>query len=167
MALSNVVLILVCLITCSVGAQVCTKLATIDGSPADGGQVFSNGVYHVKTTLASDSAEIRKLATNLLKNISTVEFKRKSFIGTLQPKHIKQVSHSCYICRICMNNIGTFQLCKDQRIKFIRQLERNQNKIVCDRLYKGQNDSAIPDSYIVIAKDERESTVSVSDLSVT
>jgi len=54
------------------------------------------------------------------------------------------------------------QLCKDERIKHIKQLERSQNEIKCDKLYKGQNDSAIPDSYIIIAKDERESTASVS-----
>ena len=100
MALSNrnlFVLSLFYTVTCSVGTQMCTKLVSIDGSSASNDQVFSKGVYHVKTTLPSNSAEIQELVTTLLKNISTVEFKRKGFTGTLQPKHIKQVSDVHYI----------------------------------------------------------------------
>jgi len=100
MALSNrnllVLSLLYIAVTCSVCVQMCTKLVTIDGSPASDDQVFSKGVYHVKTTLPSNSEEIQELVTALLKNISTVEFKRRSFTGTLQPKHIKQVRDVCY-----------------------------------------------------------------------
>jgi len=95
MALSNrnlFVLSLLISAICSVGAQMCTKLVTTNGSPASNDQVFTKGVYHVKTTLPSNSEEIQELVTVLLKNISIVEFKRRSFTGTLQPKHIKQVS---------------------------------------------------------------------------
>jgi len=100
MALSNRNLLVLSLLytaaTCSVGGQMCTKLVTIDGSPASNDQLFSKGVYHVKTTFPSNSVEIQELVTALLKNISTVEFKRRSFTGILQPKHIKQVSDVCY-----------------------------------------------------------------------
>ena len=84
---------------CSVDALKCTKLISIDGSTTSSDQVFSRGVYKVKTTVEAGSEEIKQLATDLLTNISTVEFKRKSFTGMLQPKHIKKVNYIChYLC---------------------------------------------------------------------
>ena len=82
---------LVCVLIGSVVALQCDKLSTTNDNTATGDRVFNEGVYHVRTTLKTSSAEVQELVTSL-KGISDVIFNRRSFTATLKPKHIKKVS---------------------------------------------------------------------------
>ena len=55
----------------------CPKLIIIDERIASNDQVFSRGVYKVSTTLAAGPEGIQQVATDLLTNISVVEFKNR------------------------------------------------------------------------------------------
>ena len=85
------ILSLVCTLVYSVVAMKCDKLRTIDDDAVTENYVFNEGVYRVKTTLQSNSAEIQELVASL-KYIGNAIFSRRSFTATLQPKHIKKVS---------------------------------------------------------------------------
>jgi len=73
-----------------VAALKCTKLVTVEGTPAMDQQIFTEGLYAVNTTLPTNSTEIRELATSLLDHRIS-EFKDGNFVAILQPQQIKKV----------------------------------------------------------------------------
>ena len=91
MATQNSVLLVFSALICTAVAMKCTKMMITRGDVSSSNdEVFSEGLYHIKTILPHKSEEIRELATSLVDEVN-LEFHHRGFIATLEPKHIKKV----------------------------------------------------------------------------
>jgi len=89
MAKQTRVLLVFSVLICTAVAMKCNKLIS-DSVTTSNDEVFTEGLYHVKTILPHRSAGIRKLAASLVDE-GNIDFHHSGFITTLEPKHIKMV----------------------------------------------------------------------------
>ena len=88
-------LLLLISITAALTAAMTCKSMIVDtcsnGNMGATNDIFETGQYQVKTTMRTDSAEVKDLISKL-NGASDIQYKRHSFTAILQPKDLKKVT---------------------------------------------------------------------------